>query len=208
LIDIVLDMDGREEFYSFGVSSKEERLEQLIALCLKGERMAQFELYKFSFDYLYRIAIRYEKNHNDAIEIINEAFYNVLTKIGSFRNGLSFYPWIKTILINCIINKFRKSERIKNGGSHTIVSFEDEFVNASVEPDIIKKIDSEYVLEILSCLPELTRKIFNLFVIEEYSHRDIAKLLDIRENASRWHVYEGKKKLLKKLKDMGYGNDQ
>jgi RNA polymerase sigma factor (sigma-70 family) len=193
-------MDGRDEFFSSNAVPGEERILALVMLCHQGERMAQSELYKLSFDFLYRVAIRYEKNHDDAIEVINEAFYKVLKNLHTYKTDSSFYPWVKTILLHCIFNKFKKSNTIRNGRDKAIVSMEDEYKEVSVEPGILNKIDSEHVLAILRCLPELTRKVFNLFVMEDYSHKDIAELLGISVNASKWHVYEGKKRLTERLR--------
>jgi RNA polymerase sigma factor (sigma-70 family) len=202
LSDITLNIDGSDAFFSPGTIKGEERLRSVIEQCKNDVRSAQFELYKLSFDFLYRVAIRYEKNHDDAIEVINEAFYKILMNIQSYKAESSFYPWMKTILLNCIFNKFKKSNTLKKGREHQVVSFEDEYMDVSIAPGILDKIDSEYVLYILQYLPELTRKIFNLFVMEDYTHKHISELLGISVSASKWHVYEGKRKLTEHLKLM------
>ena len=80
--------------------NSEPNLIELIKQCKLGERKAQYSFYKKTFNFMYAIAIRYEKDHDEALFIINEAFYKVLTNIEKFDLAKNIYSWIKVILIN------------------------------------------------------------------------------------------------------------
>ncbi len=190
---ILTNIEVKSKENSF-IEISESNLTEIINQCKQGVRKAQYSFYKKTFNFMYLIAVRYEKDHDEALFIINEAFFKVLTNIEKFDINKNIYSWIKVILINTIINRFKSNNNFKNTFNNISIS-EIELANTSVSPDVLSQIESEYVLDILNNLPEVTRKIFNLFIIEDYSHKEIADMLNISINASKWHVYEGKRKI-------------
>ena len=171
----------------------------LIKSCLKGKQKAQSELYRLCFPYLMSIAVRYHHNQEDAVNVLNLAFYKIITKLKQFNIENSFKAWCRTILVNTIISEFRKNQTYIKSMSPT--DFEMEQGNlANWEFDEINEtIDAEHLRTKMEELVEPEKTILNLFVIDGYSHKEIAIMLSIPEGTSKWHLSNARKNLKQKL---------
>jgi RNA polymerase sigma-70 factor (ECF subfamily) len=158
--------------------------------CLKRDSKSQESLYHFVYPHLMRIALRYVINESDAQEIINKGLYKVLIKIEDFDGTYqNFGGWIKRIIINESIDWIRSKKAFNQ--KHMTVGF---IADLSYEYNEIDN-NPEYILNLLDALPLKTRTVFNLFVIEGYSHKEISELLAMKENNSKWHLHAAKKQL-------------
>jgi len=136
------------------------------------------------------ICLRYTKNDMDAMEALNTGFYKVFKNIERYDPAqASLYTWIRTIVINSCLDLTGTKE--KNMVSQELT----EAIDASVDPEVISKLSAARLLEIIRKLPAATQTVFNLFIMEGYSHREIAGLLNISEGTSKWHVSDARKKL-------------
>ncbi len=136
------------------------------------------------------LCLRYTKNEMDAMEALNTGFYKVFKNIQRYDpQKASLYTWIRTIVINSCLDLAGLKEKLIQPIELTSAT------EAAIEPEIISKLNSAYVLEMIRKLPAATQTVFNLFVIEGYSHKEIASLLNISEGTSKWHVSEARKKL-------------
>lgn len=171
---------------------------ELIARCRKHERAAQFELYRDCYGILMAVCLRYEKNKEDAEELLNLAFYKILTRLDKYNDDTPFEAWIRRITINTVIDEFRKKNRDRHAffdqlEGHVPVSSMD-FNEAD------RQFDAEELEIMIRELPPVSQKVFNLYVIDGYNHKEIGEMLGISEGTSKWHLSTARKTLKKKLK--------
>ena len=136
------------------------------------------------------LCLRYTKNDMDAMEALNTGFYKVFKNIQLYDPAkASLYTWIRTIVINSCLDLTGTKE--KNMPSQELT----DAIDASADPEVIAKLSAARLLEIIRQLPAATQTVFNLFIMEGYSHKEIAALLNINEGTSKWHVSDARKKL-------------
>lgn len=171
--------------------------EQLLQKCIAHDRKAQSELYRLSFGLLLSIAYRYYSNKNDAMAALNQCFFKVLTGLENFKqkNSVQKYkPWISRIMINTIIDEYRASK--KHHTMHREEMNESQMdLNQADYNQIEETIEAEELQVMLNALPILQRNVFNLFVIDGYSHREIAESLSITVGNSKWNLSTARSKL-------------
>jgi len=172
--------------YSFSINHSEN---DFIAACVANESWAQKKLYVEHYPRMMAICMRYAKNEQDALDILHEGFIKVFKNIGKYSPGTSFTSWLSRIMINTAIDAYRKNTRRRTE------DLEQVYDAKSLDPDIISLISAE---EIIGCLQDLTysyRTVFNMYVIEGYSHREIAESLGITESTSRSNLVKARAKL-------------
>lgn len=170
---------------------------KLIEDCIKQKRLAQNELYKQVFSFLMSICIRYKKDYDSAGASLNSIFLKVLNNLESFNSDNSILPWIKRIAVNHLIDEYRKEKREREN-----VSFFEEIAISSAPKTMHEReaeMESEYLLEMIKELAPTTEKVFNLYAIDGFKHKEIGKLLDMSENTSKWHLSQARKQLQQKL---------
>ena len=165
----------------------------LIALCIKHDRKAEYELYKLSYSYLMSICMRYSRDKDSAVEALNMGFLKILTNLSSYRAEVPFKAWIRRIMVNTLIDEYRKNKRQRENLTYV----EDYFDNSDFSEvnEALSRIGCKQIFEEVNKLPEATRRVFNLFVIDGYSHREIGELLDVSEGTSKWHLNAARQKL-------------
>ena len=170
---------------------KEElQIDELIAGCKDGNRQAQEKLYRNFYRAMMNLCLRYTKNDMDAMEALNTGFYKVFKNIQRYDPAQSsLYTWIRTIVINSCLDLASSKENIIQPVALTAVT------ETEIEPDIISKLSAAHLLEMIRILPAATQAVFNLFIMEGYSHKEIAGLLKISEGTSKWHVSDARKRL-------------
>jgi RNA polymerase sigma factor (sigma-70 family) len=164
---------------------------ELIKRCCLSDRQAQEKLYKKYFNYAMSIALRYSNSKEDSVEVLNDGFLKVFTKIHQFKLGMDFKSWIRKIIINTSIDKFRASKNVNKYGLDDL----SESSLISLNENMLDNLIAEDVINLIQRLPEVYRLTFNLYEIEGYSHREIAKMLNINESKSRTNLSRAKKKL-------------
>jgi RNA polymerase sigma-70 factor (ECF subfamily) len=168
----------------------------LISGCKKGDRNSQQDLYMHFADHVMSIAYRYARDLPEAEDILQNAFIKVFENINSYdaKKG-SFEPWLSRIVINEALQLLKKNSRYlltnRNDG---------EVFEQTVESNILELMEAEQIHALMHQLPDGYRIVFNLYVIEEYTHKEIATLLEITESASRSQLTRAKK-MLRKLID-------
>lgn len=140
-----------------------------------------------------RICLRYASSRDDAADILNKAFFNIFTHLDQFRAEGDLFAWMKRIVINAAIDFVRSRRRL---GFHDPVEAAAELPGAS-GPDL--HIHYDDLLRYLHSLPETSGAVFNLFVIEGFSHREIGAMLGISEGNSKWHLHQARQILQQKL---------
>jgi RNA polymerase sigma factor (sigma-70 family) len=169
-------------------------LSMLIAECIAQSRTAQKKLYDLYSPAAYGIIKRYMYgNDTGSQEVLNDAFYKIFSKLDQYSFQGAFEGWIRRIVINTLMDHLRKN--IKNDHSYKEVQHDDAYVNS----DSVEKMSYKELLALIQSLPVLQRAVFNLFVFENYSHKEIATLLNINETNSRWHLNDARRRLKEKI---------
>src|SRR5690554_2744895 len=171
----------------------------------KNNRKVTLDLYHYSFNLLMSIAVRYHKNEEEQMEIVNTSFMKIVVSIDQFKIGSSYFSWAKKITQNVVIDEFRKTKNYKVLFKLTENDqyLESETNNSFQESSFDINIDAfaaEEIELILSQLPPASKITFNLFAIEGYSYKEIAEELDIGYETVKWHIKESRKKLQSILK--------
>jgi RNA polymerase sigma-70 factor (ECF subfamily) len=163
--------------------------ESIIAACLGGNPQAQRALIKLFFGFAKSISIRYATKKDSVEEIINDSFLKVFNNLHKYDSYQPFKAWLRTIVVNTAIDYYRKNIKAPY--------FEDfEKINiVDLEEDAISKISADEIHALVQKLPPSYKMVFTLYVIEGYSHREIADLLGIKEGTSKSNLQDARRKL-------------
>lgn len=172
---------------------------ELITLCIKQDRKAEYELYKESYSFLMGICMRYSKDKDSASESLNMGFMKILTNLKSYRSEIPFTAWIRRIMINTLIDEYRKHKKEMERVTY-IESYYDNSDFSEVN-EALSKISYDQILLEINKLPLATRKVFNLYAIDGFSHKEIGELLEISEGTSKWHLNAARQKLKQQLEN-------
>ncbi|MDI1353560.1 MAG: RNA polymerase sigma factor [bacterium] len=166
---------------------------QLIALCIKQDRKAEYELYKLLYSYLMSICMRYSRDKDSASAMLNMGYMKILKNLHTYRPEIPFKAWIRRIMVNTLIDEYRKIKREREKVTYVAEYF--ETADFSEVNEALGKINYKHLLEQINILPEATKKVFNLFAIDGYSHKEIGEMLEISEGTSKWHLNAARQKL-------------
>jgi len=134
--------------------------------------------------------MRYTRNEEDAIEVLHNGFLKVFKNIGTYNNSKgSLYTWIRTIIVHTAIDFIRQREKF-----FTKTDL-DHLPEPSVETDVLHRMSALELLKMVKKLPTATQAVFNLYVVDGYTHREIGTLLKISEGTSKWHLSQARKLL-------------
>jgi RNA polymerase sigma-70 factor (ECF subfamily) len=173
-------------------------LSHIINQCLKGDRIAQKELFNRYKGILFGICRRYIKRYDVAEDIFTDGMVKIYSKMVDFNGDGSFEGWMKRIMVNECLMYLRKKDVL----AHNI---DLEFVHIAEFPNVEAKLDNELIHDAIKELPDGYRTVLNLYIVEGYKHREIAELLGISINTSKSQLILARKKLqliLKKKLDI------
>ncbi|KAA5828198.1 RNA polymerase sigma factor [Algibacter amylolyticus] len=168
-------------------------LDQLIENCKNDDTKAQGELYKLYSGKLFAICLKYSRNYAEAQDNLQDAFLTIFKKIEQYKNKGSFEGWIKRITVNTVLQRYRNEKVFDIINENTI-----EDVEVEVDED---ELSIDYLLKIIQELPDRYRLIFNLYVLDGYSHKDIAKMLDINIGTSKSNLARARHILKNTIED-------
>ena len=154
--------------------------EQLISDCLAGKPSAQKALYERFSRKMMGVCMRYADSYEEAQDVLQDAFVKVFEKLGTYSGNGSFEGWVRRIFVNTSLDHYRKSKMERQ-----MQDIDDVGYALASGEDIISDITANDMLEILKKIPPGYRMVFNLYVIEGYSHKEIAEELNITENTSK-----------------------
>lgn len=164
----------------------------LIQGCIGGDRQFQELLYKKFSPKMYGVCLRYAGNTEDANDIMQEGFIKIFKNLNKFRNEGSFEGWVRRIFVNTSIEHFRKKVKLYNVTEVQENTIEDN------ELDALDLLAAKDIINIVNELSPGYKTVFNLHVIEGYSHKEIADLLGITEGTSKSQLARAKG-VLKKI---------
>lgn len=173
---------------------------KLIEGCLAGKRKAQSELYTRFAPMLYGVCLRYASSRFEAQDMLQEGFIKIFTALSSYESKGSFEGWMKRIVINNALNNIRsKSKQPLFTDFSEVENLPDA---PSGDEEIVQPPDKETMLRLVQELPQGYRMVFNLYVFEDYSHKDIAEMAGISENTSKTQLMRARNLLQKKLSEL------
>ena len=167
-------------------------LDELIILCKKQDAKAQGELYTRYSGTLFAICLRYSPNYVEAEDNLQDAFITIFKKVEQFKDKGSFEGWMKRVTVNTVLQKYRK-QRVFD------IAREDQ-----IEDEVDETIDDEgipldFLLKIIQELPERYRLVFSMYVLDDYSHKEIAELLGISDGTSKSNLARSRSILRTKI---------
>lgn len=170
---------------------RDQRLEEIIRKCCKGDSLAQKQLYAKFSPTMYGLCLRYTRNEQDAQDVLQEGFIKVYTKLNTYKGDGSFEGWMKRIFIH---NALRFLTQKKKYDFNEIIEDNEQHLPVFTAP-----CEYEDLLCMVSQLPDGYRSVFNLSVIDGYKHNEIGALLGISENTSRSQLTRAKAMLRKMI---------
>lgn len=177
--------------------------QELIDRCIGGETKAQYELYRVLHGRMMAICSRYERNKQDAVDRMNQGFLKILTHLEQRRPEVPFEPWMRRIMINTVIDNHRKERPRKEAES--LDTPIDDGVLHEVN-DYLRSMEAEAFADLLRQVPDMSRRVFNLFAIDGYAHQEIAELLQISVGTSKWHVAHARQVLQKAIAQLAHAH--
>lgn len=163
--------------------------------CINGDQRAQRVLFETFAPKMLGVCLRYTKEKTQAEDVLQDAFVKVFLKIKDY-NGGSLEGWIRKIMVNTALDQVRKNYKFKKNVDVEHVGHE-----IAEKSFIVEALVAEDLLEIIGSMALGYRTVFNMFAIEGYSHREIAKELGITENTSKSQYYRAREHLKKKIKE-------
>jgi len=173
--------------------------QEIIAGCRAQDRMYQEYLYKKYYSLFLKICARYAKDMEDAEQLLNDGFLKIFTRIEDYGHSGSFEGWMKRIVINTCLDYLRSKYLKTSMQMHFNINLLAEQKMAT-ENNAVSNIEFRELVQMIQTLPAVTRTVFNLFVFDGFTHKEIANLLDIGEGTSYWHVHQARTLLQKKIK--------
>lgn len=160
----------------------------------ENDSKAQRVFYQQLAPKMYGICLRFALINEDADDILQDGFIRVFKHIGDFRGEGSLEGWVRRTIVNTAINYYKK--KIKQG-----IKTDLEYVKGKVKEtnNIVEKMAADELLELINELPPGYRMVFNLNVIEGYTHKEIGQMLEISENTSKSQLSRARISLQKKI---------
>lgn len=175
----------------------------ILHACAGNDRKAQKQLYEYCFKSLMPLCLRYHSNEEDARSSLNIAFLKIIKSIETINvEEVNFNAWAKKITTNTLIDEYRKSKNHLAHYQGKETERELDFYAENVQNDAESDFGCDSIMKLLTQIPEVSAKVFNLYVIDGYSHKEIGNLLDISEGTSKWHLSTARKLLREKLEKM------
>jgi RNA polymerase sigma-70 factor (ECF subfamily) len=169
-------------------------LDELIIQCKKQDAKAQGELYNRYSGILFSICLRYSPNYAEAEDSLQDAFITIFKKVEQFKDKGSFEGWMKRITVNTVLQKYRKQRVFDIVREDQI---EDE-IDLQVEDE---GIPLDFLLKIIQELPHRYRLVFTMYVMDDYSHKEIGQMLGISDGTSKSNLARARMILKAKIDD-------
>ena len=171
--------------------------ELLIQGCIEGDRRCQQKLYEHFYGKMMVVCMRYATDDDEALDIFQEAFIKVFNNLVRYGNKGSFEGWIRRIMVNTAIDHIRKNKKLRE-----MVEINEEITADEIEEEAEDLLDKVSFDDLLGCVQDLSpayRSVFNMYVVDGFSHKDIAQELGISEGTSKSNLAKAKMNIKKLL---------
>lgn len=170
-------------------------LKKLVKSCLKSDSVAQHKLYCLYAEKLYGICLRYASNEQDAQDILQDGFVKIFTKLDQFHFKGSLEGWMRRIMVNTALERFRSKGYLHSLQTHSIETYD-----APEDASVFEQLAANDLMEMIQGLTPQYRMVFNLYAIEGYSHKEICSMLGIKEGTSKSNLSRAREILKEKVK--------
>ncbi|MDT7831311.1 RNA polymerase sigma factor [Flavobacteriaceae bacterium S356] len=159
--------------------------------CCQKDISAQAKVYQMYSKKLFALCLKYAKNYADAEDVLQDSFILIFNKIDQYKGKGSFEGWLKRITINVALQKYRQKTKLE--------VVRDAEIPDETYVDIQEKLDADFLLALIQQLPNQYRLVFNLYVLDHFSHKEIAEMLDISEGTSKSNLSRARSILKDKI---------
>lgn len=180
---------------SYTIPGQTNELQELIQGCARNERGAQEKLYHLFYPRMMGVVRRYIDHTEQAEEVLNNGFLRAFQKIEQYTFQGSFEGWLRKIVFHAVSDYVKQNSRYNE---KIMLVEKDQYV----EKDHADRMYYNELLEMVLSLPVATRSVFNMYVMEGLSHKEIGKVLGISEGTSKWHLSEGRRILKDKIEKL------
>jgi len=179
--------------------------QMLVDRARKGDQQSMHRLYKMYVRAMYNVSIRIVANQLDAEDILQESFASAFCNLDAYKGESSFGAWLKRIVINKSINHVKK-QKVWFAEVEHLPEKEDTLGEDDLSGEnFFDKISPEMIHEAIKTLPAKAKTVLTLYLLEDYPHRDIARMLDISESTSKSQYQRARKLLQERLLKVVYG---
>ncbi|MFZ5552621.1 MAG: RNA polymerase sigma factor [Bacteroidota bacterium] len=175
-----------------------DELERMVEGCIQNDRTSQEKFYKRFAPKMFAVCMSFTKDYEDAKDLMQEGFIKVFKNISKYDRLGSLEGWVRRVIVNTAIDHIRVD---KNKYFFVQYDSEADYESVQVENDAVKQLSTEDFYTITKFLPAGYKIILTLFVVEGYSHEEIAEKLKISVGTSKSQLAKAKKKLLKTIGD-------
>lgn len=170
--------------------------EELIKGCISNDRKCQQKVYELFYGKMMGACLRYAANQEEAKDILQDGFIKIFEKIKLYKGSGSLEGWIRRIIINTAIDRFRKNQQTHTLiDRHQRIEMIDSHDHEEDEDLIVAEINPQEILKLVQQLTPAYRTVFSLFVVDGYSHKQIAEELGISEGTSKSNLAKAKARI-------------
>jgi len=180
---------------AYTVPGQTTELQELIQGCIRNERSAQEKLYRLFYPRMMAVIRRYIDEVQQAEEVLNNGYLRAFQKIGQYNFQGSFEGWLRKIVFHAVSDYVKQNIKYNE---KVILVEKDQYV----EKDHADNLYYNQLLKLVQMLPDATRMVFNMYVMEGFSHKEISKMLGISEGTSKWHLSEGRRVLKERIEKL------
>lgn len=180
---------------TYSVTEQKTELQELIQGCIRNDRSAQEKVYRLFYPRMMALVKRYIDQDEQAEEVLNNGFLRAFQKVEQYAFQGSFEGWLRKIVFHSVSDYVKQNIRYRE---KIVLVEKDEYIRQ----DHADKLYYKELLQLVQSLPIATRTVFNMYVMEGLSHKEIAKVVGISEGTSKWHLSEGRRILKDKIEKL------
>lgn len=173
--------------------------QEIITGCVENVSVFQELLYKQYYSLFLKICARYAINMEDAEQLLNDGFLKIFKNISTYKNAGSFEGWMKRIVVNNCLD-YLKSKDLKNSLKISHAAPMHEELQVSVNAEGVRSLEFKELVSLVQSLPPTSKTVFNMYVFDGFSHKEISKMLTISEGTSSWHLHHARNLLQTMIK--------
>jgi len=183
------------------VQTEADKLEEIMAGCLKNDRRSQQRLYEMFYGKMLPVCMRYTNNMDQAQDLVQEGFIKVFDNLHKYKHDGSFEGWVRRIFVNNAIDSFRrkKQDHILPHDDFRLLNLADDTDEHAFMDEEVKEIEPKHVMAAMQQLTPAYQMVFNLYVMENMSHQDIADKLGINIGTSKSNLSKARVNMRKIL---------
>ena len=183
------------------LSQQKLNIEVLLQSCIKGDQLAQMEIYNRYYKAMYNTAFRILKDSFEAEDVMQESFLNAFTKLDTFKGEVTFGAWLKRIVVNNSIYHYRKMQKKANISMESVMHKVEDNDGIATDHEFTN-VQAQKVLQTMKQLKDNYRVSLTLYLIEGYDHEEICEIMGISYANCRTTISRAKESLRKKMSSL------